>query len=311
MLVFGPVPSRRLGRSLGINNIPYKYCSYACLYCQLGAKTNLTLHRRAFYKPEDIVEEVARRLEKLKQTNETVDYISIVPDGEPTLDKNLGILIDKLKVFGLRVAVITNASLLYLPEVRQDLLAADWISIKIDTVNFDVWKKLNRPHHELNFDTFLEGILAFSEEYKNTLTTETMLVNAINDFEDNLCKTSMFISQLNPSVAYIAAPIRPPAFQWVKKPNIEKITEAYNIFSEYIERVELIIKPEGNEFVLTDDFQNDLLSIISVHPISEESLKKLLNKYNKDFSAVERLINSKLVKIVDYQGKNFFIRNFY
>lgn len=127
MHVFGPVPSRRLGRSLGVNNIPFKHCSYSCIYCQLGWTDKLTIERRKFFDRQLIFEEVRRRLE---ETGE-VDYITFVPDGEPTLDVNLGSEIELLKGLG-RVAVITNSSLLFREDVRADLLKADLVSLKID-----------------------------------------------------------------------------------------------------------------------------------------------------------------------------------
>ena len=125
--VFGPVPSRRLGRSLGINNIPPKICSYSCVYCQLGRSLKMTSQRRAFYAPEALFAEVEQKLAALQRSHELVDYLTIVPDGEPTLDLNLGKLIKLLKTLGIRIAVITNASLLDDPGVREDLEQADWV----------------------------------------------------------------------------------------------------------------------------------------------------------------------------------------
>jgi len=113
MKVYGPVPSRRLGRSLGINNIPSKVCSYSCVYCQAGRTTRLRGERSPFFRPEELTEEVAERVERLRGRGENVDYLSFVPNGEPTLDVTLGRTIELLKPLGIRIAVITNASLLW------------------------------------------------------------------------------------------------------------------------------------------------------------------------------------------------------
>ena len=133
--IFGPVPSRRLGKSLGVNNIPYKFCTYACIYCQIGKAIKIQNKRQTFYKTEKLVEEVQSILSYIKSSSEYPDYITIVPDGEPTLDINLGKLIKDLKIFNVPVAVITNASLINNADVYRDLLIADYISVKIDNEN--------------------------------------------------------------------------------------------------------------------------------------------------------------------------------
>jgi wyosine [tRNA(Phe)-imidazoG37] synthetase (radical SAM superfamily) len=126
MMTFGPVPSRRLGRSLGINNIPHKTCTYSCVYCQVGRTRRFQLERAEFYEPEAIAREVRKRTAKLRELGEGIDYLTFVPDGEPTLDLNLASTIELLKPLGIRVAVITNGSLLGREDVRATLMGADW-----------------------------------------------------------------------------------------------------------------------------------------------------------------------------------------
>ena len=173
MKVFGPIPSRRLGRSLGVNNIPHKVCSYACVYCQVGRTSNKDIERKEFFKPAEIVKEVGDKIVKLTGANERIDYISIVPDGEPTLDMNLGSLIELLKLFGIKVAVFTNSSLLWRQDVKTDLSKADLVSIKIDTVDEETWWRINRPKSKLNLELVLEGINDFSQDFKSKIITET------------------------------------------------------------------------------------------------------------------------------------------
>ncbi|MEJ2568295.1 MAG: radical SAM protein, partial [candidate division WOR-3 bacterium] len=127
---FGPVPSRRLGRSLGINNIPPKICSYSCVYCQVGKTYNLSIERKEFYKAEEIKTQVFKKIAALKKQKEKIDFLSFVADGEPTLDINLGKEIEILKKSGIPIAVITNASLINRNDVRSDLSKADWVSVK-------------------------------------------------------------------------------------------------------------------------------------------------------------------------------------
>ena len=129
-IVYGPVPSRRLGRSLGINNVPPKTCSYSCLYCQLGRTLRVEVEPGSFYKIPRIAEQVGTKLKRAADKGELVDYVTFVPDGEPTLDADLGREIEVLKTLGVRVAVITNGSLLWREDVRQNLRHADWVSLK-------------------------------------------------------------------------------------------------------------------------------------------------------------------------------------
>ena len=139
-IAFGPVPSRRLGRSLGINNIPPKSCSYSCLYCQVGTTHGKTVVPQAYYPPTAIRDAVESQLGKARAANEAVDYLTFVPDGEPGLDENLGESIELLRPLGIPIAVISNASLLWREEVRAATGKADWVSVKVDSV--DVGKAL-------------------------------------------------------------------------------------------------------------------------------------------------------------------------
>jgi len=143
-LVFRPVPSRRLGRSLGVNNIPPKTCSYSCVYCQLGRTSSMLVDRRVFYEPEQILMQVEKKIDEAASRGERIDYITFVPDGEPTLDINLGKEVSLLKHIRAPIAIITNASLLWRGDVREDLLAADFVSLKVDAVSLDLWRRINK-----------------------------------------------------------------------------------------------------------------------------------------------------------------------
>jgi wyosine [tRNA(Phe)-imidazoG37] synthetase (radical SAM superfamily) len=215
-LAFGPVPSRRLGKSLGINNIPAKTCSYSCLYCQLGRTTNMTTERQAFYKPEDIFKEVERKVDEAVSRNERIDYLTFVPDGEPTLDVNLGKEISILKQIEIPIAVITNASLIRRKDVKEDLLEANLVSLKVDAVSEDLWRRINRSHKDLKLNAVLEGVTEFADEFKGTIISETMLVDGVN-YGSEFEKTADFLKNLKRlDKAYVAIPTRPPAEEWVK-----------------------------------------------------------------------------------------------
>ena len=212
-LVYGPVPSRRLGRSLGINNIPPKRCPYSCVYCQLGQTVDMQIKRSIFYQPLELARNVRERVRQLREKRELIDYLAFVPDGEPTLDINLGKEIELLRALGIKIAVITNASLIWHEDVQQDLQKADWVCLKVDAVTPDIWHSINRPHEKIKLDNILEGILGFAKSFQGELTTETMLIRGINDSEHEFNKIAAFLTELKPAVAYLAVPTRPPAEQ--------------------------------------------------------------------------------------------------
>ncbi|MCK5086210.1 MAG: radical SAM protein, partial [Melioribacteraceae bacterium] len=247
-LVFGPVPSRRLGRSLGINNIPPKECTYACVYCQLGNTIKLGVERKEFYSTGQIVAAVESHLKSLKTESNKIDYLTIVPDGEPTLDLSLGENIRALRKFNIKIAVITNSSLLGDGKVRNDLCEADWVSVKLDTVNEETWRKIDRPHGRLEFNSILKGLKLFSEEYDNFLATETMLVKGINDSDEEVKSIAEFIKDLKPNKVYLSVPTRPPAEADIFSPDEHTINKAYQVFIADELDTELITGYEGNEF---------------------------------------------------------------
>lgn len=308
MIAFGPVPSRRLGRSLGVNNILAKTCSYSCIYCQLGCTINLQSERREFYSVDQIIEEVKHKISNVKENNERLDYVTFVPDGEPTLDINLGKEIQLIKKLNVKVAVITNASLIFREDVQADLSNADWVSLKVDAVTEKLWRKINRPHKSLKLSEILEGMLNFRRIFKGILTTETMIVKDINDNEDMLKNIGEFLSKLNPDTAYISTPIRPPAFKWVKPADEHKINLAYQIINEYVDKVELITGYESNEFTVTGDVKSSLLAITAVHPMRKESVELFLKKANVDWSIVDELIKAGEIVELEYGGKKFYVR---
>lgn len=308
MRAYGPVPSRRLGRSLGINHIPPKICTYSCVYCQLGRTITMRSERREFYPPEEIVGEVEGQIVKAQERGERVDYLTFVPDGEPTLDLNLGRMIGLLKPLGIKIAVISNASLMWRDDVRRDLLDADWVSMKVDAVTEGLWRGVNRPHKALKHEVVLEGMKEFADDFKGELATETMLIRDLNDSASEAEKIASFLAELRPDKAYIAIPTRPPAESWVKPADERALTQTYHIFDGKLRHVEYLIGYEGNAFAFTGSVEDDLLSITSVHPMREESVDKLLSKADSGWDTVERLIKANKLVEIAYQGRKFYMR---
>ncbi|MGD8329306.1 MAG: radical SAM protein [Acidobacteriota bacterium] len=305
---FGPVPSRRLGRSLGINNIPPKHCSYSCVYCQVGPTSPLQTDREAFYEPEDLAREVERRKHDAEAHNEPIDYLTFVPDGEPTLDINLGRAIDLLRPLGIPVAVISNGSLVSRADVRDDLCRADWVSLKVDSVDPATWRRTNRAHGSLDLDEILDGMVALAAQFTGLLVTETMLIDQLNDTDTDIEQIAGFLAGLEPATAYLAIPTRPPAEDWVKPPDADKLTRAHQILSEYVDHVEYLIGDEGTHFSGTGDIEEELLAITSVHPMREHQVRDLVRKAGADWSAVQGLVERGLLQVTRYRGARFYVR---
>jgi len=309
-IAFGPVPSRRLGRSLGINNIPPKSCSYSCLYCQVGATKGQTVELREFYSPEDIYREVSLQVKKAISANEPVEYLTFVPDGEPTLDINLGKSIELLRPLNIPIAVISNASLLWHEEARAAVGKADWVSVKVDSIVDDIWKQVNRPHEDLRLANIMDGIRQFAKQFHGELVAEIMLLKGINDDEDSVAKIADFLHEIGISKACLSIPTRPTAEAGIRGPTEVTVNSAYQILASRLPDVEYLIGYEGNAFAFTGDAREDLLSITAVHPMRESAVEELLKRAKAEWSLVKELIAEGRLKEVDYLGNRYLVRCF-
>ncbi len=308
MKAYGPVPSRRLGRSLGINNIPAKKCTYSCIYCQLGPTIDPGARRKNYYDPEALKRELEQKVGQTEAQETSIDYLSFVPDGEPTLEKLLGEEIDLVSSFGIDIAVISNASLICDDKVKRDLARADWVSLKVDAVNEETWRKVNRPVKSLSLKKILQGIEDFAEDYDGTLATETMLIDKQNDSPEELEKQAEFLSRVDPDEAYLAIPTRPPAEDWARPAKEESINRAYQLFSRNIDNVEYLLGYEGDEFSSTGNAKEDLLSITSVHPMRRSGVDELLKQAGAEWRIVEELLKSGELVRTEFDGESYYMR---
>lgn len=310
MIVFGPVPSRRLGHSLGINNIPPKACSYSCVYCQVGPTAATEVEPRSFYAPEDIAAEVGASLSRLRDSGKTVDFLTFVPDGEPTLDANLGRAIALLRPLGIPIAVISNGSLVWRQDVRTALMRADWVSLKVDTVREDLWRRINRPDPSLRLGNILSGMEAFAARFDGFLATETMLVKGINDCESVIAETAAFIATLRPQKAYLAIPTRPPTELWSEPPDETVVNAAYQLFADHVPSVECLIEELESGFLSTGEIEPDVLAITSVHPMTETALQTFMHSHGGSSATIARLVERNQLKAVTWRGRTFYVRRF-
>jgi wyosine [tRNA(Phe)-imidazoG37] synthetase (radical SAM superfamily) len=233
---------------------------------------------------------------------------TLVPNGEPTLDKDLGAHIRALAEVGIPVAVVTNASLLWMPEVRANLGAADLVSVKVDATQGDVWRRLNRPHGHLELGRVLDGIRAFAQEYSGELISETMLVRSFNDNVEDVTGTAEFLADIAPARAYIGVPTRPPASRDATPPSDFAIVRAYEIMKSRLEAVEILPLHETGVFGRSDDPVEGLLAILAVHPMREAAVLARMEGTEADPQRLEALIREGRVSRVEYRGVTFLVR---
>ncbi len=307
-IAFGPVPSRRLGRSLGINHVPTKVCSYACIYCQIGPTTEKIIEPRRFFTPEQIYAEVASQLGKVQALGQLVDYLTFVPDGEPTLDATLGDSIEALKGLSIRIAVITNATLLWREDVRARIGKADLVSVKVDTVAEDLWRRINAPHSDLRLRVVLQGIRDFATGYTGDLITDSMLLAGLNDTDGALVATADFLASIAPQTSYLAVPTRPTTVAGVRGTDVSGLKRAHAVFAARLPRVELLVEEEEGTFAHTGEARADVLAITAVHPMREATVRRLLEVNHAQWSLIETLLSEGALQAVEFEGERFYVR---
>lgn len=305
-IAFGPVLSRRLGWSLGVNDLRPKTCSYACVYCQAGPTTRARVQPEHHYDPDDVVAAVLARVEDHLESGGRLDVVTFVPDGEPTLDAGLGETIELLHAAGLRVAVISNGSLLHRSDVWAALRLADIVSLKVDTVDRATWKRLNRPVGSLDLGRILRSMRAFARGYRGRLLTETMLVAGVNDDVSGLERVAEFLSTIQPQHAYVTLPTRPGTEPGVRSPSGAVALRAAEVLAA--RRLPTTLLSGGDvadTFAPAADGIEGLLGILAVHPMSEPLARTYMERSAGDWEAVERLVESGRIARIARGGSAF------
>lgn len=307
-IVFGPVRSRRLGYVLGVNNIKEKACPYDCIYCPAGKTSCCSVCSNYCLSPYELHIAVRKKLEEIKRSGRKIEYIVFAGSGEPTLDTGLSKEILLLREFGYKIAVFTNGAMLWNDNVKENLMAADYVSVKIDTVNESTWLRMNRPHKRLDYSIILEGIKDFSKKFRGTFTTETTLIKDFNDSAEEIDSLSKYFKKLRGDRFYFSVPIYPTAENFAVSPDNDTLLKLTEILREKIPGSEMLCCPEKEEFIATDDFENELLGLMALHPIDSEAVKNFVNSEG----GVQRLndmINKGLIREMDYNGKKFLTEN--
>jgi wyosine [tRNA(Phe)-imidazoG37] synthetase (radical SAM superfamily) len=303
--VFGPVPSRRLGQSLGIDPIPQKTCNWNCVYCQLGRSTPMTNERREYIPCDAILAEVEESLQD--HGSGEIDWVTFVGSGEPTLHSGLGGMIRRVKAqTSIPMAVITNGALLYLPEVRADLLGADAVLPTLDAGSANLYRKINRPWPELTFERLVNGLLAFRAEYAGSLWVEVMLVRGLNDSEEALQELATVLARVKPDQVHLSLPVRPPAESWVQPTDEDGLLRAQAILGD----VAHVLSPAQGKFDLRgcEDVSEAVLSVIQRHPMREDDLFAALQRWPDEEvrQILQNLSESGQAQLVTRYGVRFW-----
>ncbi|MGM0379704.1 MAG: radical SAM protein [Bacillota bacterium] len=299
--IYGPVPSRRMGISLGISPILKKICNLSCVYCQLGKTKNMTNTCEEFIAKEKILSEINDYL----TNNSSFDVITIVGEGEPTLYLHIDKLINLIKKSSDKpVAVITNGALLYKKDIRKKLMNADIVLPSFDAYNQKLFKKINRPFKKITFNKFYNGLIQFSKEFEGQIWIEIMLLKDINDDIDSIRKFKKKLTKINYKKIFINTPVRPPAETYIKQPNNQKIKRACEILKAT--SINNLIS-EGFDSINTNPYQA-ILSIIKRHPMNQHEIDTFLK--SKDIKDIDKIFtkldNDKNIKKIEYMGYNTY-----
>jgi wyosine [tRNA(Phe)-imidazoG37] synthetase (radical SAM superfamily) len=303
--VFGPVPTRRLGQSLGIDPVPLKTCNWNCVYCQLGRSKPLVNERKNYFPTEDILVEVEKALTSHKAGE--IDWVTFVGSGETTLHASIGLLIREVKALTkLPVAVITNGSLLYLPEVRNELSSADAVLPSLDAGNEQLYRKINRPYPAVTFNRLLDGLVQFRKEYTGKLWIEVMLVRGLNDTVEALEEIAGELKRIQPDEIHIVQPTRPPVETWVQPPTEDGLLRACAILGETAR----VIHPASGNFDLSgaESLVKAIVGIVTRHPMRESELVETLKRWSPGdvMATLSALAESGKAQIVERHGIKFW-----
>jgi len=303
--LFGPVPSRRLGMSLGVDLVPHKVCSLNCIYCECGSTTKLTIDRKE-YVPYDIV---IQELEHYFKNNTSPDYITFSGSGEPTLNSRIGEIIQFIKrnIPGIPIAVLTNGTLLYQQQVRKELLDANVVLPSLDAVSDLTFRKINRPFHNLNIDQYIQGIVNFRTEFKGKIWLEVFIIPGYNDNKNDLYLLKNAFERINPDSLQLNALDRPGAVSKIRSASYDELQNIVNYWQ--LDNIEIVAKSPTRKEIKSyrEDYESTILETIQRRPCTLDDLAKILglhiNEINKYLDVLEA--DSKIESVRQGRG-NFY-----
>lgn len=303
--LYGPVPSRRLGFSLGVDFIPFKTCSLDCIYCQLGHGPKTTLSRQAFIPAKDILAEIKKKI----SSGVRIDFITFSGSGEPTLNTEIGLLIRELKkITDIPVAILTNSTLLQQDEVRQALLSADLVVPSLDAVTQDVFEKTNRPHPSLKVKDIISGLKKFRHEFKGKIWIEVLLVKGINDSASHLQKLKEITTNLKPDKVHLNTVVRPPAEKSASALTLNEMEKIRDFLGKNCEIIATFKNSPVSQFPITQE--ESLMAMIRRRPMTLDDLSASLGTSSSEILKLIHILQSEQkIKSVPHKGKDYYEPN--
>jgi len=279
--LYGPVPCRWLGNSLGVDLVPYKVCSYDCIYCQLGRTTDLTLKRRRYVAAEKILGELKRKL----ATGARPDYISLAGSGEPTLNTDLGVLIREIKqLTDIPIAVLTNGSLLWMPEVQDELMAADLVVPSLDAGSSGLFRYVNRPKAELSFEQMVDGLVTFAQRFDGKIHLEVLLLAGVTGIESEVLKILAISEKIGATKVQLNSVNRPPVESFAFPVAQQKLDEFARLFPGNCETISDPLPAVIQPLALSPVREAEVLAMISRRPCTSQDVAAGLGIHNMEAS---------------------------
>ncbi len=302
MHVYGPVPSRRLGFSLGIDIIPFKTCAFDCIYCQLGPTTLKTINRKKYFPLKDILFSIKKKL----ASGHRIDTITLSGSGEPTLNSDIGKLIREIKkTTSIPVAVLTNSSLLNRKRVRKDLLAADLVVPSLDAATLEAFAKTNRPHSSLKLEEIIKGLEKFRQEFKGSIWLEIMLVKGVNDSSPHLRRLKKVIAKIKPEKIHLNTVVRPPAEKSARSLSLRELEKIKKFFGKNTEIIAEFDKKAQK--LSSEDLEKAILSMIQRRPVTLSDISTSLGAHkNEVLKYLNFLIREGKIQSASHEGSKYY-----
>ena len=298
-LVYGPVPSRRLGRSLGVDLVPLKTCTYDCVYCQLGRTTYKTVRRQRWVDPSDVVAQVRARLES------EPDVIALAGSGEPTLHAGIGDVIAGIKrLTDVPVAVITNGSLLSRPTVRRGLAAADIVLPSLDAPSDGLFQLVNRPHRALRFEDVVAAMIAFRNGYRGQVWLEVMLLDGVTGMVAEVERLAELAARIAPDRIQLNTAVRPPAESFVAPVADGSLRELAGLFTPHAEVIADTLPADGDRVA----GHADILALLSRRPCTVADIAAGLGiHHGVALKAATALVTKGAAELHIHGGQSFYV----
>ena len=302
--VFGPVPSRRLGFSLGVDTIPFKTCTLDCIYCQLSKTTNKTVERKEYISADDILREIEKIL--VQEKNRKIDYITFSGSGEPTLNSRIGYMIERIKkISPIPVAILTNATLLYCPKLQEDLQHADLVIPSLDAPNEDIFGRINRPHTSLRLDRAVAGMAAFSQVFQGEVWLEIMIVKGVNDSLEHIGKMAQIIEDIKVDKIQLNTPVRPPAEDFAQPVSVSFLKKAQSILGEQCEIIPGFSSTQQKAY--RKNVEDAILTMVKRRPLSLRDISHALGIHqNEAIKYLQTLKEKKLIDTKMHREKRYY-----